>query len=188
MSTEKPTILATKILATTEIFQVEGVHLRFSNGEERHFERLKGRAHEAVMIIPVLDSETILLIREYGVGLEDYYLGLPKGIVNRDEDILTAANRELMEETGYGARSLQFMKSLSSAPAYTTRTMKVVLAMDLFQQRLEGDEPETIEVVPWKLKDLDLLLERSDFHEARSIAALFMVRELLSKSNTHENR
>lgn len=179
MSAQNPIILETKIIASTAIFQVESVHLRFSNGAERYFERLKGRGQEAVMIIPVLDNETILLVREYGVGLEDYYLGLPKGTVDNNENILSAANRELMEETGYGAKKLQLLKSLSSSPSYTTRKMKLVLAMDLYEQRLVGDEPEHIEVVPWKLNELHLLLEREDFHEARSIAALYMVRDLL---------
>lgn len=181
MATKKPIILETDLLATTKLFQIEDVHLRFSNGEERHFERLRGRAHDTVMIIPVLDKETILLVREYGVGLEDYYLGFPKGAVGAGEDILYAANRELMEETGYGANDLRLMKSLSSSPSYTTRKMKMVLALDLFEKRLIGDEPELIEVVPWKLNDLELLIEREDFHEAKSIAAFYMVRDYLAK-------
>lgn len=53
----------------------------------------------------------------------------------------------------------------------------MVLAEDLYPQRRAGDEPEPIEVVPWRLDALDALLAREDFSEARSIAALFMVRE-----------
>jgi ADP-ribose diphosphatase len=181
MSETKPTILQTKILASTSVFEVEGVHLRFSNGQERNFERLRATSHESVMMIPLLDDETVLLVREYGVGLEDYYLALPKGTVDRGEDFLVAANRELMEEIGYGARDLQVLKSLSSAPSYTTRKMRLVLARDLYEQRLPGDEPEEIEVVPWKLADLPNLMGRDDFHEARSIAALYMVREMLNE-------
>jgi ADP-ribose diphosphatase len=180
MSVRKPSVLETKILAKTKIFQIEGVHLRFSNGEERHYERLRGsRGAEAVMIVPILDSETVLLIKEYAVGLEDYYLGFPKGTVDDNEDFLVAANRELMEETGYGARNLEILKTMSSSPAYTTKKMKIILASDLYEKRLEGDEPETIEVVPWKLDNLEALISRDDFHEARSIAALFMVRDLM---------
>lgn len=180
-SPKKPVILETKILARTNIFQIEGVHLRFSNGEERHFERLHGKKHGSVMIVPLLDNETVLLVREYGVGFEDYFIGLPKGTVDSDEDFFTAANRELMEEIGYGAKELQLLKSFSS-PAYTTRQMKVVLARDLYPKRLPGDEPEAIEVVPWKLSDLDLLINREDFHEANSIAALYMVRDIINGS------
>jgi ADP-ribose diphosphatase len=183
MSKDKPTILETTVLAKTRVFQIEGVHLRFSNGQERHFERLRGgRGAEAVMIIPVLDRDTILLVKEYGVGLEDYYLGFPKGTVDEEEDVLVAANRELMEETGYGAKKLQILKRMSSAPAYTTKQMKMILATDLYEQRLVGDEPEDIEVVPWKLSQMDQLLMRDDFHEARSIAALYIVRDLIKNN------
>ena len=180
MGQTKPDILAVQTVASTQIFAIEQVHLRFNNGQERYFERLRGHGQEAVMIIPMLDQDTVLLVREYGVGLEDYFLGLPKGTANVGEDILTAANRELMEEIGYGARKLQVIKQLSSSPAYNTRTMSLVLATELFVQELPGDEPEKIEVIPWKLNDLSQLCQRDDFHEARSIAALYLVRELMA--------
>jgi ADP-ribose diphosphatase len=57
--------------------------------------------------------------------------------------------------------------------------MIIVLATNLYEQKYPGDEPEEIEVVPWKLDQLPSLLKRADFHEARSIAAMYMVREVL---------
>ena len=57
----------------------------------------------------------------------------------------------------------------------------VVLARDLYPQRLPGDEPEELELVPWKLADLGQLILQDDFSEGRSIAALFMVREWLQQ-------
>ena len=59
--------------------------------------------------------------------------------------------------------------------------IKVVLAEDLFAERLPGDEPEPLEVLTWKLSELDELVAREDMTEARVIAALYMVRELLAK-------
>lgn len=177
---KKPEILSTKTLATSRLFELEEVHLRFSNGSERVFERLKGRLPGAVMIVPMLDDDTVLLVREYGVGMEDYYLGLPKGIIEKDEDILQAANRELMEEVGYGAKRLTLLKPLASAPGYIRgKGMKLILAQDLYPQKLNGDEPEALEIVPWKLSELNKLMEREDFSEARSIAALYIIRDLL---------
>jgi ADP-ribose diphosphatase len=52
-----------------------------------------------------------------------------------------------------------------------------VLGEELYEQRLEGDEPEEVEVIPWKLSELSSLLAHPEMTEARSIAALFMVRE-----------
>ena len=55
----------------------------------------------------------------------------------------------------------------------------MVLAEDLYPARLEGDEPEAIEVVPWPLARLGELLQHEECTEARSIAALYMVRDIL---------
>ena len=92
-----------------------------------------------------------------------------------------AANRELMEEAGYGARQLTVLRSLTLAPTYMSHQTHLVLARDLYPQRLPGDEPEQLDVVPWKLDALGELILREDFSEGRSIAALFIAREWLAQ-------
>ncbi len=129
----------------------------------------------------MLDADTVLLIREYAAGLHRYELGLPKGKIESGEDILTAANRELQEEVGYASTKLDHIQSLSLAPGYLSHTTHIILATELYQASAEGDEPEEIEVVPWSLHKLDELLLRDDFSEARSIAALYLVRDRLMK-------
>ncbi|MDH3327278.1 MAG: ADP compounds hydrolase NudE, partial [Gammaproteobacteria bacterium] len=51
---------------------------------------------------------------------------------------------------------------------------------DLYECVEEGDEPEPLDVIPWKLSELDLLLQEQECTEARSIAALFITRERLA--------
>jgi ADP-ribose diphosphatase len=75
---------------------------------------------------------------------------------------------------------LEHLTALTLSPSYMNHQTQIVLARQLFVQTAQGDEPEEIEVVPWKLSQLAALLQRDDCTEARSIAALFMVRELLS--------
>lgn len=177
---KKPEILATATVARTRLFHVESVDLRFANGIEVQYERLRSNSAGAVLVVPMLDDDTVLLIREYSAGVDRYELGLPKGRVEPEENLLVAANRELMEEVGYAARSLEHLTALTLSPSYMSHHTQIVLARQLFPQRAEGDEPEELEVVPWKLSQLGELLQREDCTEARSIAALFMVRELLS--------
>lgn len=155
------------------------MHLEFSNGVHTRFERLVGSSHGAVAIAAMPDPDTVLLIREYAAGTDRYELGLPKGRIQPDEDILAAANREIMEEVGLGARRLTPLRAFSLAPAYMSHTTHLVLAEDLYEERMPGDEPEEIEVVPWPIRDLGALLLREDCSEARSIAGLFIVREHL---------
>src|SRR3546814_13511383 len=87
---------------------------------------------------------------------------------------LVAANRELQEEAGYAARSLHHLRMLTLSPRYMSHQAHVIVARDLYPQRLPGDEPEELELVPWKLDALHELVLREDFSEGRAVAALFM--------------
>lgn len=173
----KPRILNKTLVAESRLFRVERLDLEFSNGVTVQYERLRSSGFGAVLIVPMLDAQTVLLIREYAAGTERYELGFPKGRVEAGEDLLEAANREIMEETGYGARRLSELTLLTLAPGYLGHGTHIVLAEDLYEHRLPGDEPEEIEVVPWRLDNIAELIEREDFSEARSMAALYIVRD-----------
>lgn len=180
-SMPKPPIVHSKRLAEGSNFlKVELLDLEFSNGQRRTYERLKGSGLGAVIMVPMQDDDTVLLVREYGAGIDRYELGLPKGRLDRDETVEQGANRELKEEIGYGARDLHILHTLSLSPSYMSSMTHVVLARDLYPERLAGDEPEELEVVPWKLSELHALIARDDVSEGRSIAALFIAREYLA--------
>ena len=184
-----PRIDSRREVARSRLFAVEALELTFSNGATRSFERLKSGGHGAVMIVAMPDPDHVLMIREYAAGPEQYVLTLPKGLTDPGEDPVTAANRELMEECGYGAHNIEPLAELSLAPNYMDHRMNVMLARDLFEKRLPGDEPEPLVVERHRLDELPALLAREDFHEARAIAALFMARErLLAGEDTYSPR
>ncbi len=175
---EKPIILNKKVIAKSRLFRIESLDLQFSNGALRNYERLaRSNPGGAVLIVPMLDSETVLLIREYSAGVHRYELGLPKGKIDDGEAFLEAANRELKEEIGFGARSLHHLSSFSLAPSYLEHMTEIIIAQNLYAEKLPGDEPEELEVVPWKLNNINALLATGECTEARSIAALFMTLE-----------
>ncbi|ACV27713.1 ADP compounds hydrolase NudE [Kangiella koreensis] len=178
---EPPKIKRTKLIAQTRIFGVEEMELEFSNGVFRIYERLKAGKHGAVMILPLLDKDTMLLIKEYAAGVERYELAFPKGLVDAGESSEQAANRELQEEVGYAANHLQVLRKVSLAPGYLSHQMDIVVAEGLYPSKLEGDEPEPIEVVEWKINDIDKLLKVDEFSEARSIAALYLLKDYLAQ-------
>lgn len=162
-------------------YRIEKVDLEFSNGERRRFDRLKSKGFGAVMIAALPDPNTVLLVREYGTGTHRYELGLPKGKIDAGESWLEAAGREMREEIGFGAERLTHLKALTLAPTYMSHEIQLVVAEDLFPEKLDGDEPEPLEVVPWRLDRLHELMLREEFSEGRSIAALFLVREWLAR-------
>ncbi|MBT1446080.1 ADP compounds hydrolase NudE [Shewanella sp. JM162201] len=176
---QKPEILHTEVVARSRLFQIEQVHLRFANQVERQYERMKGAGRGAVMVVPVHQGQ-LLLAREYAAGTDNYELGFPKGLIDPGETPMQAANRELQEEIGFGSRRLTLLKELTLAPGYFSSRMQIFLAEDLYESRLEGDEPEPIEVVPWQLADWQTLLSLADFSESRSVSALFLAQKHLN--------
>ncbi|HMB39125.1 MAG TPA: ADP compounds hydrolase NudE [Wenzhouxiangellaceae bacterium] len=160
------------------LFRVEALDLEFSNGEQRTYERLISRGVGAVIIVAMPDPDTVLLVREYACGVHRYEVGLPKGRLEPGESHVEGANRELQEEVGYGARDLQVLGQLTLAPGYMTHATQVVLARDLYASKLPGDEPEELQVIEWPIANLAELVLRDDCTEGRTIAALYMARDL----------
>ncbi|HEY8330846.1 MAG TPA: ADP compounds hydrolase NudE, partial [Pseudomonas sp.] len=161
---------------------------RFSNGVERTYERLvnRGLGYGAVMVVALEDAETVLLIEEYCAGIDAYELSLPKGLIEPGEDVLAAANRELKEEAGFGARQLEHITGLSLSPGYMSQSIQVVLARDLYAERLPGDEPESIRVERFSLRDISRLAAADNFSEGRALAALYLVRDLLTQRGEYQ--
>jgi len=177
--TKLPRIHAQRGREPGRLFKIEQLDLEFSNGEKRVYERLHSHGLGAVIVVPMQDVDTVLLVREYAVGLHHYELGLVKGRMESGESVLEAAQRELKEEAGYGARDMLELTPLSLAPGYMTHVTNVVLARDLYPEKLPGDEPEELEILPWPMADLYTLVQRPDCTEGRSIAALYIARDYL---------
>ena len=178
-----PKILNRSLVASSRFFKIETLQLLFSNGEQREFERMQGSNRGAVLIVPFLDNETILLIREYAAGTHSYQLGFPKGLIDPGESAEIAANRELKEEVGFGAQTLQKLKKVTMAPSYFNSEMTLFMGFDLYPEKLPGDEPEPLQVIKWPLNKIDQLLARDDFQEGRCISALLLALKAL-KTNS----
>jgi ADP-ribose diphosphatase len=175
---KKPVVLNKKLFAKSRLFHIEQLELQFSNQVICHYERLcSTHSPGSVMIVPLIDRGTVILVREYCAGVDRYELGLPKGRIESGETLYEAANRELQEEAGFGANNLKHIAPLTLAPAYMSHSIDVIIAWDLFEQRLQGDEPEQLDVVHWPLADIKSLITSGECTEARTIAALYLTLE-----------
>ena len=175
-----PVIHRSELVAKSRLFKIEQLDLEFSNGEQRVYERMKSSGRGAVMIIPIVNEQEFLLVSEYCAGTHSYELGFPKGLIDPGESPEHAANRELKEEIGFGSKRLIKLKTLSIAPSYFNSFMHIFIALDLYPETLEGDEPEPLEVVSWQWDNIEELMSRDDFTEARSVSALYMAKEKLT--------
>jgi 8-oxo-dGTP pyrophosphatase MutT (NUDIX family) len=95
-----------------------------------------------VHVVAIDAEEHVLLVRQYRHGYGGSTLELPGGVVDMaDNDPVTAAARELMEETGYAAETLRLLASLSPNPATHTNRVHVVLAQPARRMGPASAEP-----------------------------------------------
>ena len=104
----------------------------------------------AVVILPLLDAQTVVLIRNERFGAGQTLWELPAGTIDEDEPPDQCAQRELIEETGYRAATLQPLTQFFTSPGFCSEWMHAYLARGLTHvgQNLEAGEKITVEVMP----------------------------------------
>ncbi|CEN32023.1 ADP compounds hydrolase NudE [Candidatus Westeberhardia cardiocondylae] len=160
-------------IANSRLFTIESIDLEFNNKKKRTYERLKPKNLETVIVVPIIHNQ-LLLIQEYGIGTENYRLNFPKGTIKSEENIINAANRELMEETKFGAKKIVLLHKLFISPSYTPGTINIVLAKKLYKKELKGDEPESLPIIYWPVNHMLKLLNEPNFCDTRNVCALLL--------------
>lgn len=100
----------------------------------------------AVVIIPLLDDDHVLLERQFRYPVGQVMTEFPAGKLDPGEDPLACARRELLEETGYTARQWACAGKLHLAIAYSTEVIHIFFARDLVAGHQQLDKDEFLEV------------------------------------------
>ena len=136
----------------------EGVFLRLFVDQVRSADGHVGtreylRHPGAVMIIPLLDEQHVLLERQFRYPLGRSIVEFPAGKIDAGEPPFDCAKRELLEETGYVARRWSYLGGLHNAIAYSDEKIEIFLAEGLERTGdATPDAGETLEVfeAPWR--------------------------------------
>jgi len=127
----------------------------------------------AVVILPLLGDGKIMLIRNRRYALGGQILTeLPAGTLEKNEDPMNCAGRELLEETGYLAGRLEPLANFFSSPGILTEKMYVFAAYDLEKQTAALEEGEEIELLPSTLDDAIAMIKDGKIHDGKTIATL----------------
>lgn len=128
----------------------------------------------AVVIVPVLEDGRILLIRNRRYALNQILTELPAGTLEKNEDPMNCAGRELLEETGYLAKRLKPMASFYASPGILTEKMHIFIAYDLEKHEQELDEGEDIQLLPTPLADAIEMIRTGEIQDGKTIASVMM--------------
>lgn len=133
-----------------------------------------------VVIAPLLDDDTLLLVRQHRAPVAESLLELPAGGIDGDETPQAAVHRELIEETGYRAGEIRALSTFYSAPGYCNELMHLYLARDLQVGDAEPEEDESIELEPVSLAEARRLIRSGEIRDSKSIAGIYCLLDYLA--------
>jgi ADP-ribose pyrophosphatase len=149
---------------------IEQRRVRLPNGIER--DKVIVHPSNAVAVLPI-DGDRCKLIRQYRYAIDDYILEAPAGALEKDEDPLAAAGRELIEETGFAAGSVESRGFIITTPGYTDEKIFLYEARGLTPSQEYGrDDDEVIEVMDVAVNDLAGMIHDGTITDAKTICLI----------------
>lgn len=135
----------------------------------------------SVAILPLIDKDKFLLVRQYRKPLEKTLLEIPAGRIEKGENLKECAKRELREETGYQSNDFKKLASVYLAPGYSSEIIHIFLARNLKKSKPNPDEDEFIKTVILNKKEvLDKIIDNK-IKDSKTIVSilLFLYNEAL---------
>jgi ADP-ribose pyrophosphatase len=126
----------------------------------------------AVAILPITSDGRLLLIRQWRRAAREIMIEVPAGILEKGEDILACAGRELQEETGYRAREITPLGFFYTTPGFTNEKLYLFIGKDLEEAPLPPDAHEAIDLHPLSLDEALGLIESGGINDAKTIVAI----------------
>ena len=148
---------------------------RFAAPDGTEFERDVVHHPGAVGIVPLHDDRSVTLVRQYRAALDELLIELPAGLrdVEGEPDVDTAA-RELVEEVGLAASTLELLVTFRNSPGYCDESVSVFLATGLSEvgDDRQGIEEQAMEVMRLPLHEALAMVERGEITDAKTIIGL----------------
>ncbi|MCE1252124.1 MAG: NUDIX hydrolase [Anaerolineae bacterium] len=161
-----------EILIKGRVFDLERLRVRLPNQQESTYEMI---SHPGAVAIIALDAEErILFVRQFRPASWMEVLELPAGTLERGEDVLECAKRELREETGWAAREMRELGAFYLAPGYSSEYLHMFLARDLYYAPLEADQDEFIHVEAVPVSQAYEMAHSGVFKDGKTLAGLLL--------------
>ena len=164
--------LDSELVFSGKLLRVRRDRVRLPNGTEATREYVVHPG--ASLVIPVLDDGTLVLERQFRYPVRRVMLEFPAGKIDPGETSLATAERELVEEVGYRAGSIQRIGTIHPQIGYSTEFIDVFVATDMTFVGAQLDAGEFLDVVTMSESELLSAFDREELTDGKSIAALFM--------------
>jgi ADP-ribose pyrophosphatase len=167
----KPKVISTERIYEGKVFDISIAEIRDGEIEyKREIVEHKGSA----VIVPVFADKTVALVRQYRHAAGKYLFEIPAGTLNRGEDPLTGAQRELEEEIGVTSENIEKLTEFYVSPGFLTEKMFVYLATDLQEGRQNLEEDELLTIEKLTFPDAFEKIKTGEIEDAKTIVGLIL--------------
>ena len=171
MSEEK--LLSSNRIYSGKVLKLDLDTVALPNGRTTELEILRHPGASAV--VPLKEDGSVVLIRQLRHAAGGFIYEIPAGKLDPQEDPKDCAARELEEEVGYCAGSLELLTSIWTAPGFTDEVIHIYLGTHLEVGKQNLDQDEILEIVEWPLEEAMAKILDGTIRDAKTIIGLQMV-------------
>lgn len=127
---------------------------------------------QASAIIPFLSDDKIIMVRQYRYALKRETLEIPAGKIDRGEGPEECIKREMIEETGFRAGSIEWIYTYAPAVGYSNELIHIYKGNNLKKLDNEIDKNEISSVEIIKIKEALLMIKNHEIYDSKTIIAM----------------
>ena len=176
-------VLSSEVAFAGPLFRVLREEVREPGDKIAHRDVI--RHNGSVVILPVLDSSKkdplIVMERQYRHAAGQYLWEVPAGKMDEGEERLTAAKRELKEETGYRAKKWTKLVRYFASPGFLGEWMQVFLAEGLVPGEATPEEDELLEVVLVPLSEVLRMIDEGKILDGKTLVSVQLYARMRTK-------
>jgi ADP-ribose pyrophosphatase len=172
--------VASKTVYQGRLLRVLEDEVRMPDGKAGRREYI--RHPGAVAMIPMLDEETVILVRQFRYAAGRHFYEIPAGKIDAGEQPLQTGKRELREECGYEAARWRLITTLDPCIGYSDERIELYLALDLKRVAAAPEEGEFLENVTVRLAEAMQWVKGGRVTDVKTIIGLMWAERLASGS------
>jgi len=160
------------IIFKGHVFDVELDEIEYNSGNagRREVVRHSGGA----VVVPIKDDGKIILVKQYRYPFDEHLYELPAGKLDKGEDPLICAGRELIEETGYKTDNISKLGKIYTSPGFSSEILHIYLAKDLIPGNHNREEGEQgMEVYEFTLDEINQMIMDGKIVDSKTICGIY---------------
>jgi len=138
----------------------------------------------AVAIVPVDNLRQVYLVKQFRYPPHQTLIEIPAGKLDKGEDPVNCASRELKEEVGAEDSQLVKLTSFYTTPGFCDELLHMYLASGFKVSNNNLDEDEFLHILKFKLDDAISMIKTGEIQDAKTIIGLMLARDYLNEHQT----